>query len=134
MSAPGDPAVAAALHRLGLDPDSARGRDRATPKRCPRCRAHILVGLDSDVAALSAAVDPGPLTIRDEATALLAGRRTYRLAAHGRRLVLRYRDRWQITGQPPGTVHVVAEHRCGAVLAPPPAADRQEPASGPAPY
>lgn len=134
-----DPAVAAAIRRAGQDPDTARGRDRATPTRCPHCRAPILVGLDDDVAAIPAHVDPWPLTVRDEATAWLATppRRTYRLDATGPRLRIRARDHWQITGTPPGPgCHVVAEHRCGQPLGdttPPPPAHPEATTTG-APY
>lgn len=109
-----DPAVAAAIRRTGQDPDSARGRDRATPATCRLCGAPTLVGLDADTAALPATVDPWPLTVRDEAAAWLSTppRRTYRLVADAGRLRIRARDRWQITGTPPTEVHVVAEHRC----------------------
>jgi len=129
-----DPAIAAALTRHGLDPDSPRGRDKATPTRCPHCRHQVLVGLDSDTAGLTATVDPGPITASDEATALLTGRRTYRLLAYGRRLVIRDRSHWQITAQPPSTHHIVAEHRCRQQLAPPPTPARQEDDSDRPPY
>lgn len=116
MTASPDRAVAAAIRRAGQDPDSAHGRDRATARHCPRCSAPTLVGLDAEVAAMSVTVDPWPLTIRDEATALLTGRPTYRVTESGGRLRIRHRDHWQILGTPPTTVHVVAAHRCGQPL------------------
>lgn len=118
----------------GQDHRAAGSHDRAVPRRCPHCHALTLVGLDAEVAALSVRVDPGSLTVRDEATALLTGRRTFVLRPHRDRWVIRHRDRWAIAGHPAGTVHVVAEHHCGAVLAPPPTPARQEAATDVIPF
>lgn len=105
----------------GLDVTVAAGRDNATIGPCPRCQDPTLVGLDDNVAAMTARADWRLLTPSDELTALLASRRTYRLHRHGRRLRLRVRDHWQIEGQPAGVVDVVAEHACGQPLGTPPA-------------
>ena len=72
--------------------------------------------------AFPALVDPGPLDAVGEALAHLGGRRTYALRRHtGRSLRLYQRDRWQITGKPPGSrsiypFDVVADHACGRAL------------------
>lgn len=117
-----DRAVAAIINtRTGQDHQTAGASDRARWQRCPDCRAWTLVGLDDHVAAITVRVDPGPLTIRDEARVLLAGRGTYTLRPVGHRLVIRHRDRWQIAGRPAGVDHVVAAHSCADYHpAPPP--------------
>jgi len=92
----------------------------------PRCHQPILAGLDADVAALSVAVDPYPLTPAGEVWALQSGRRTYALS----RGALERRDRWTIPGQTPShRVTVLAEHRCGD----PPPADLRLPPAPPRP-
>ena len=131
---PADTLAAHIAATTGQDHRTPGGADRAVAQRCPRCHVLTLVGLDAEVAALSVRIDPGALTVRDEATALLSGRRTFALHRRADRWVIRHRDRWAIAGHPPGAAHVTAEHRCGAVLQPPPTVDRQEPASDRIPF
>lgn len=86
------------------------GANRRASIRVHSCHAPILAGLDADVAALSVAVDPYPLTPLGEVEALRDSRRTYDL----RQMRLDRRDHWTIPGHPPSPRHpVVAEHRCG---------------------
>lgn len=85
-------------------------------RACPtihRCGATVLTGLDNDLAALVARVDPEPLTALGEVQALTAGRTTYALRGQA----LDRRDRWSIPGHPPShALPVHAEHRCGEPL------------------
>ena len=84
-----------------------------THHRCRTCKAQILEGLDEDVCAFRATVDPDPLTPLGEALALIADRRTYELRRHSRGWALWHRDRWQITGRVAGSKYlVVADHQC----------------------
>lgn len=90
-------------------------------RRCPTCKASVLVGLNDDLAAFQVVVDPTPLTPIGEALALLAGRPTLHLHTdHTHRRYLARRDRWHIKGQPAGSIDrlypfdVVAEHVCNA--------------------
>jgi hypothetical protein len=89
--------------------------DKATNSRCPACGVPTIRGLDAPVAAFTAVADPNPVDRAGELTALLAGRRTYRLWTRPRP-TLRVRDHWQISGHPADTVPVVAQHRCGSPL------------------
>lgn len=102
------------------------GARNARPTR-HRCGAVVLVGLDDDLCALQAVVDPAPLTAAGELAAVLTGRWTYRAdaAPDGRRVQLVRRDRWNMR-TPPSQVPVLAEHRCGLQLSlAPPAAPPQ---------
>lgn len=90
---------------------------RAQPRLCRRCNAHVIVGLDCDLVALPAQVDPTPLTAAGEVVALAQARRTLRLTPDGGRHTLDYRDSWRITGHPAETCVVLPEHRCGEPLA-----------------
>lgn len=91
-------------------PTAITGASRKAQIRVHSCHAPILAGLDADVAALSVAVDPYPLTPLGEVEALRDSRRTYDL----RQMRLDRRDHWTIPGHPPSPRHpVVAEHRCG---------------------
>lgn len=107
-----------------LDERTLTGR-RAQARTCPTCRQRVLVGDDNHVAALTATVNPTPLTLPDEALALAAGRRTYTAQWYGQRAELRFRSRWCYAGKPTPisdpneyraglgyTVHV--EHACNA--------------------
>ena len=91
------------------------GARKASGTRCRRCHARLLTGLDHDLCAGQALVDPFPLTPMGELLALLAGRPTYRLvpAGHGR-FELDYRDEWQIANKPPGKFDVLAAHKCNS--------------------
>lgn len=92
-------------------------RPPARPRKCRHCKAPVLAGLDDELCGFPTTVDPTPLSPIGEALALLAGRTTYRLDKDQQ---LWRRDRWQIAGQPAGTVDrlfphdVVASHSCGA--------------------
>lgn len=87
------------------------GTHRRASIRVHSCHAPILAGLDANVAALSVAVDPYPLTPTGEVEALRDDRRTYVLL----RGELDRRDAWTIPGHPPGPgCTVLAEHRCEA--------------------
>lgn len=88
---------------------------KAKARECRKCRAWVLAGLDSHVAALEAHADPYPLTAFGEAEALLDGRVTYDLEETR----LHRRLHWNIAGRPAGSRHlVVAEHRCGFAIRP----------------
>jgi hypothetical protein len=90
----------------------------AVVKRCPRCHAQIIAGLDDDICATDAFVDPQPLAPLGELHARIDGLMTYDLAWRGVRYEIDWRDACQITGFPPASrdaVDVVAEHRCGRV-------------------
>jgi hypothetical protein len=82
---------------------------------CPRCGAPILAGLDADWCALTAHVDPTPITPAGEAVALLAGRRTYDLIGRGDERTLSLRETEHI--QAPRRHPVVPAHACGQSLA-----------------
>lgn len=82
---------------------------------CPRCGAPILSGLDADWCALTARVDPTPLTEAGEALALLTGRRTYDLIGRGDERLLSLRETEHI--QAPRRHPVLATHECGKSLA-----------------
>lgn len=81
---------------------------------CRRCHAPILTGLDSDVAALPARVDPEPVDQAGELLAVLAGRATYALRRAGLRLELDARSSFHMKTPPGnGRFDVLAEHACG---------------------
>lgn len=105
------------LQRDGLMDDNGLTR-RARARRCTTCRTYLLAGLDGDLCAFPAYVDPTPLSAHGEAAALILGRRTYALWHRGGRLELTPRDRWQIKGSPAGhpknRFDVHAEHICGS--------------------
>ena len=65
--------------RTGAPPHLGTGKAR--PHRCPTCGRWTLQGLDSNLCALLATVDPNPLTPQTEAAAIILGRPTYTL--HG---------------------------------------------------
>lgn len=89
----------------------------ASAKECA-CGAPVLVGLDEDVMALTATVDPEPLRPAEELLAMAEGRWVYRIREHDGRRELHRRDGWQIRGEPakpdgrPRPVIIVREHRC----------------------
>lgn len=76
------------------------------------CGLPTLAGLDSQMAALDAYVDPAELSAFGEAAALLDGRRTYDYNITHRHLSRR--DQWRITGRPAGgsQATVFAQHVC----------------------
>lgn len=102
------------LQNIGAMGNDRIGR-RVHTRRCRHCRYTILVGLDNDMCALPAYVDPLPLAPIGEAVALLDGRSTYALRIGIGRAELQIRDRWQIAATPAGSrLDVLAAHRCGA--------------------
>lgn len=103
------------------------GATRRARIRTCSCKADVLIGLDSDVAALEVTCDPCPLSRLGEALALLDGRRTLTLRREGRGWVLDWRDAHEITSAPAASQQrrdVVRQHRCrtgqptGDLLAP----------------
>lgn len=143
------PAAAATRSKPGIDhPDGGKLPDwiavqlseNGTTKRhkrkaefhyCQRCRAIVLTGLDDDRAAMTATVDPTPLSPAEETAVLLAGRRTYdaRVLAAGTNLDPR--DRMHMDRRHP----VVPAHQCDArfpsFITPP---RREDPANEPIPF
>lgn len=88
---------------------------RVTARACQRCGGALLVGLDDDVCALEATVDPQPLSALGEALALLEGRGTWHLRRERDRFVLDPRDQTNIRAHPAGSrarEDVLREHRC----------------------
>lgn len=80
-------------------------------RTCPTCRHTTITGLDADLAALPAIVDPSPLTSLSEAFAIMAGRITYALVVgRGGRLELDHRTSFHIAGK--RQVDVLATHVC----------------------
>lgn len=98
---------------------------RARVRRCRKCRARIIVGLDADLIAGEAVCDIDPLSAIGEAAALILGRTTYCLRWVGGHLQLDHRSHFEVRGHPAGTAYkpggappydVVAEHVCGTRL------------------
>jgi hypothetical protein len=83
----------------------------AKPRRCPRCRTPILVGLDDDHAALPARVDPTTLDSAGELAALITERQTYNIWRAAGGYELTHRDGFHVAGA--RNAPVVAEHACG---------------------
>lgn len=82
---------------------------------CRKCGQPILSGLDDDICALDAHVDPDPVTPEGEFLGVLAGRLSYdghRVTADGR-IELRRRDLHHL---PTRTTDIFVEHRCGQPL------------------
>jgi hypothetical protein len=109
------------LARAIADRDGAPlGARHAKPNLCARCSSWTLLGLDGDVLAHTARVDPTPLSAQGELVALLTSRRTWTLTRTGRHLALDDRDPWRTAGRPPGarnaTYAVLPQHRCGTTL------------------
>lgn len=86
---------------------------------CPRCDRPRLYGLDDDWCALDSKVDPEPLSALGEVQATIAGLRTFELRRSREGFSLDRRHEGSIRGRPAGSgvVDVLAEHRCGVVLA-----------------
>ena len=105
-------------HRAGRITDeqlhSARRIGRRVILMKHSCGQHILRGLDADRCALTAEVDPYPLTPAGEVRALTAGRPTYCLSGGQ----LEPRDRWNIPGHLPShDLLVLAAHDCTGIPA-----------------
>lgn len=95
---------------------------KAKIRRCQKCRAHVLVGLDADMCALEVEADPTPLSALGEALALVEGRRTLALYRDRGRFVLDPRRTEDITGDPAGSnsrEDALREHRCSTFLTDP---------------
>ena len=89
---------------------------RARPTTCKTCHTQILTGLDADIAAGTAHVDPVPLTSLGELAAHLTELATYHLRTSGQRIVLDRRDQFSIAGNPADTNtrgDILPEHQCG---------------------
>lgn len=117
VTAPAKPIPAKKPTRVPQDLINERGGEawrNASTRRCPTCSQIVLYGLDGDVCALSARVDPTPLTVLGEAVAVISGRGTYNLTRVGGRQRLYLRDADAIEGD--RRYPVVPEHRCGAPL------------------
>lgn len=113
---------------------------REAELRLHDCGAGVVVGLDRDVAAVAATVDPDPVSLADEAAAVAAGRRSYalRFGRHRRRrvdyLILEARDSFDVGRTGPDDrdrFNIVVDHVCGAAPLPAvrPVADRPKPAA-----
>lgn len=84
----------------------------ARARRCRDCRRYVLTGLDADRCALPVAVDPDPLSVLGEATAILAGKTTFALRFLSGRLELDHRGHFELRS-PPRRLDVLAGHACG---------------------
>lgn len=96
--------------RIGVD---GTGR-QAQLRRCPTCRAAVVVGLDAARCALRVVCDPARLDQVGEAVAVLSGRRTYEL--WGRELERRNAFKIRAGMRKP----VIAQHSCGITTIPDP--------------
>ena len=82
------------------------------------CGAPTLAGLDEDVTALPATVDPAPLSEQGEAIARIQGRQTYELRRLNGIPQLMRRNAFTIKSRPPGAktwagmIDIVAEPSC----------------------
>lgn len=97
-----------------------------TLKRCGACRKRILTGDDSDIGAFAVRVDLTPLNETTELACLIARRRTYLVEGSGERITIFSRDKWQITGLPPGKNVILPAHQCGAKFSAPPKPKKQK--------
>lgn len=103
--------------RTGAPPHLGTGKAR--PHRCPTCRRWTLQGLDSNLCALLATVDPNPLTPQTEAAAILTHRPTYTLHGAPGRYELYHRTPTtarHLTPAHPDTHIVLAAHTCTGPL------------------
>jgi hypothetical protein len=82
---------------------------------CHQCGTVILVGLDADRCAVTANVDPTPLTEFGEAVALITGRGTYDLVPADDRKELHCRNASHI--KKPRRYLVFGDHQCEKPLA-----------------
>ena len=88
-------------------------RRNAAARRCRTCKAATLTGLDEDLCAFQATVDPTPLTPLGEALALLGGRHTYELRRSVTGVALWRRTRRRISADIASEqCLVVADHEC----------------------
>lgn len=88
---------------------------RVSATRCRTCGHRILTGLDDDICAHAARLDPTALSSLGELAAQLTGLATYQLRRDGNRIVIDRRDQFSIEGDPADThtrpIH--PEHQCG---------------------
>ena len=88
------------------------GFRKARYQRCPRCQEIVLHGMDADMVAGMATIDPAPITPQQEWWCAITGRPTYSLDIDpDRRVTINDRDRWSITK--PHRNPIVAGHLCG---------------------
>ncbi|QBI96052.1 hypothetical protein I5G71_gp71 [Mycobacterium phage Patt] len=87
------------------------------PSRCKRCGGQVLAGY---VNGTMTALDPAHLSQLGEATALLAGLRTYSIDESSTRRPRRAYPRWTVHIRKglPENRHVFTTHRCGFVWPP----------------
>lgn len=104
------------MARILADRNGAPIGARYASPRLHHCGAWTLVGLDDDLLAIQARVDPTPLTPAGELACVLAGRPTYDLTNRGGRRVLDLRDDYAIRARPPAApgarYDVLPAHRC----------------------
>jgi hypothetical protein len=104
------------MARVLADRDGAPIGARYAAPRLHHCGAWTLIGLDDDVLAFTARVDPIPLTPAGELACVLAGRPTYDLTRRGTRRVLDARDDHALRARPPAApgarYDVLPAHRC----------------------
>lgn len=100
----------------GLEAAGLVMRRKATRGRCPSCRALVLRGLDADLAAMPAIVDPTPLDLRAWEACRLTGRALYVLKNDGDRWVLNDLDPYAFPGSKRKGTLIVPEHVCGGRL------------------
>lgn len=81
-------------------------------RHCDKCNSPILVGLDSDLMALVAIIDPATVTDAGEALGLLASRLSYTLRNGKRSRYLDPRSALTIAAQPAHLIPVVLSHNC----------------------
>lgn len=77
---------------------------------CIRCDALVVRALDAPILGFEVSLDPVPLDVAAEISALLSGQRTYDLIRTARHHILNHRAVWDMT---PDRKHIVlAQHRC----------------------
>ena len=83
-------------------------------QKCDNCGDITLHGMDADMAAGMATVDPAPLTPQQELWCAIQGRRTFSLDIDGERKVkINDRVRWSLAKPHPHGRPIVAQHICG---------------------
>lgn len=96
----------------GLEAAGLIMRRKASRGRCPTCRATVLRGLDADLAAMPAIVDPTPLDLRAWEACRVAGRALYVLKSDGDRWILNDLDPYAFPGSKRQDALIVPEHTC----------------------
>ena len=85
--------------------------------RCPTCNELTLHGMDADLTAGMATVDPTPLSPLQELACFITERETYSLKDRGNSYELNDRRGAYLYGPRPPNHHnktIVPEHQCGA--------------------